>query len=96
MGRGGKSSLKVLNLSLFALLRGKQKNKKMPNEPNFENQSRKQKSFFAKQTQFPKSGKCPNFFSYSWLLKAGGWPLSKKQTQTKPISKVMAPSLWTA
>jgi hypothetical protein len=36
---------------------------------------------------FQKSAKCPNSFSYCWLLKAGGWPLSKKQTQTKPISK---------
>jgi hypothetical protein len=44
------------------------------------------KLFFAKQTQFQKSEKCPNSFSYRWLLKAGGWMLSKKQTQTKPIS----------
>jgi hypothetical protein len=35
MGIDSKSSLKVLNLSLFASIRGRQKNKKMTNEPNF-------------------------------------------------------------
>jgi hypothetical protein len=57
----------------------------LPNEPNFKYQSRRQKSFFAKQTQFSECEKCPNSFSYSWLLEAGGWKLSKKQTQTNPI-----------
>jgi hypothetical protein len=54
-----------------------------------QNQSAKsgacKKTFFAKQTQFQKPAKCPNSFSYRWLLKADGWTLSKKQTQTKPI-----------
>jgi hypothetical protein len=55
------------------------------NEPNLNYQPRLQKSFFAKQTQFQKPAKCPNSFSYSWLLEAGGWRLDKKQTQTKPF-----------
>jgi hypothetical protein len=55
----------------------------LPNEANFKNQPSQPNSFFAKQTQFSELAKCPNSFANSWLLKAGGWPLSQKTNPNK-------------
>ncbi|MCI0499455.1 MAG: hypothetical protein L0Y36_07220 [Planctomycetales bacterium] len=42
-------------------------------------------AFFKKKTQFSELQNRRKSFSCSWLLEAGGWPLSQKQTQSKPI-----------